>query len=167
MNWKWFVLAIFVISIVAASVILLHSRRQSREAAAQLSRLLQQQPDHSDAHRALAALLDGQRPEMAIEHAARAAELAPDHPHAWRVLGAMQARSRRPEAIGALRQALRVNPYSLETHAWLAEAYAAAGRIDSAIATAERALQLAMASGEEALADAIRTRLKEYRRAEF
>ncbi|HZL99203.1 MAG TPA: hypothetical protein VFD43_03030, partial [Planctomycetota bacterium] len=48
----------------------------------------------------------------------------------------------------------------------LAAAYAAAGRFDEAIETAERALRLASSSNEQALAAAVARRLELYRRGE-
>jgi Flp pilus assembly protein TadD len=70
------------------------------------------------------------------------------------------------EAVGLARQALRLSggqePAILDT---LAAAYAEAGRFSEAVETLKRAVSLAAARGDTALADAIRPRIKLYRAA--
>jgi len=66
--------------------------------------------------------------ETAVALARQAVALSPDHPTAWGQLGALLARSGRAgEAIGALREALRVTPRDRDLHARLAILYEAQG----------------------------------------
>lgn len=112
---------------------LLRQRGQRREAIAQLRRIQQQHPDHANTHLALAVMLERYDLDLAIEHASMSTDLVPEHPHAWRLRGVMHVRSGEFEqAIPALRQALRINSYSLQTHEALTDAYRALGADDRA-----------------------------------
>jgi Tfp pilus assembly protein PilF len=109
--------------------------------------------------------------EEAVRHFRQAVELAPDDPAllngiAWILAthpdgGVAEAE----EAIGLAELATGLtedrDPRVLDT---LAAAYAAAGRFDLAVTTAEKALALAESSGFDQAADRIRQRLRGYDR---
>jgi hypothetical protein len=84
---------------------------------------------------------------------------------AWIIATAPNLELRVPaEGVRLAERAVRLtsgaNATALDT---LAAAYAAAGQSDRAIETAERALKVALESGERELAAEIRTRLSRYR----
>ena len=141
------------------------------EAIAPLQRAAQRRPDDAQVRNNLGyALLRGGQPARAIEQLQKALQLQPNHVKALNNLALLLATC--PEASlrdgnRAVEMALRAQelsggtePHILDT---LAAAYAEAGRFPEAIATAERALELAPAGTNMALADAIRSRLKLYR----
>jgi cytochrome c-type biogenesis protein CcmH/NrfG len=106
----------------------------------------------------------------AISHYRRALELDPNLPAAlvdlaWILATSGLADIRAPlEAVRLAERAVQLtdhqNSTALDT---LATAYAAAGDVDRAIATAERALAVASVSGPRELVDDIRARLARYK----
>ena len=72
-------------------------------------------------------------------------------------------RGRPDEAIPWLERFIDLHPDAADAMMFLADAYAAAGRLDDAIRTGERALELARARGESRMSDVIRRRLGPYR----
>ncbi len=140
------------------------------EAIACFQEALQINPDNSEAHNNLGnALLQKGRVDEAIAHYQNALQITPDFAEAQnnlaRVLAICPQASLR-NGNKAVELALRANqltgdgnPTVLGT---LAAAYAEAGRFPEAVATAQRALQLAGTQSNPALADAIRSQLKLY-----
>jgi tetratricopeptide (TPR) repeat protein len=131
---------------------------------------LRLRPEAGIAHEELASLLEraGRRPE-ALAHYRSALRLDPERLGAAIGLAWILATSDRPELRDgeeALRlaeavrdRAKRMTPKLLDT---LAAAYASSGRFDAAQATARRAVRLAHAAGDDALARDIEARLERY-----
>jgi len=128
-------------------------------------------PDYVEAHNNLGVALQqtGKVPE-AEEHYEQALRIQPDNPIAqsnlsWLLATRVPAQGGDPARATALAQDLcrqtgnRVAPY-LDT---LAVAYAADGRFDKAIATAQQAIELARSAGQIQLISAIEGRLELYR----
>jgi protein O-mannosyl-transferase len=146
---------------------------QVDEAIIQFQRALEFQPDYADAHHNLgSALLQKGRVNEAIAHFEKALEIRPDFALAhddlghvaWVLATSPQASVRNgARAVELAQQAERLsegrNPAILGT---LAAAYAEAGRFTEAVATAQRALQLANAQNNTALADALQGQLRLY-----
>lgn len=141
------------------------------EAAAQYRRALQIDPDFVDARILLAKLLQSQaKLDGAITHYRYALRLRPDSPEiqnnlAWLLVIHPDPEKRKPaEAVVlALRSAgatRNKNPIVLNT---LAAAYSLTGRLDKAIETTEKALELASTSQNQKLIDYTRTQLQHYR----
>jgi len=141
------------------------------EAIAEYREVLRIKPDDAEAHNSLASLLasHGQIDE-ALAHYRRALQLKPDLPAALVDLAWILATSDRAE-VRAPTEAVRLaergaeltghqNATALDT---LALAYAAAGRFDQAIPTAQAALELASAEGARELVELIRQRLATWR----
>ena len=140
------------------------------DAIAQFQAALQLSPDYANAHYNLGnALLQKERFGEAIVHYEKALQLHPDDVQtlnnlAWVLATCPEASLR--DGSKALELAQRANqlaqngsPSVLGT---LAAAYAANGRFPEAVASAKRALQLAEAQSNAALADAIQSQLKLY-----
>jgi tetratricopeptide (TPR) repeat protein len=72
-------------------------------------------------------------------------------------------RGRPEEAVETLEAFLRERPDDADARMFLADAYAGAGRIEDAIRSGERALELARARGQDRMAELIRRRLGQYR----
>jgi Flp pilus assembly protein TadD len=150
---------------------LLVGRGENDAAIEHYTAALRLKPDYARAHNNLATLLAALgRSGQAIEHYREAVRLKPDYAAALNGLAWLLA-TRRPEDGGdpavAVEMAERLqglggreNPRCLDT---LAAAYAAAGRFPEAVATAEKALQLAESAGELPLARDIQLRLDLYR----
>jgi len=146
-------------------------RGQQDEAIREFRTALNLQPGYAAAHKnlGLALAARGQTGE-AIRHYQEALRLQPDDVEvlnnlAWILATAAEARLRvGAEAVRLAERACelndRKNPTLLDT---LAAAYAAAGRFDEAVRTAEEARRLALAAGAKMLADAIGARLELYR----
>lgn len=141
------------------------------EALPHYERSLRIKPDDPAAHASLGGLLASrQRVDVAIQHYRRALELDPNLPAAlvdlaWILATAEDSRLRAPlEAVRLAERAVGLpngrNATMLDT---LAVAWAASGNIDRAIATAEQALAIALASGPAGLVEPIRARLEGYR----
>jgi len=116
------------------------------------------------------ALLEEGRIEMAIENYNEALRLKPDYAAAinnlaWILATAEDVRFSNPaDAVKLARKACVLTnykaPQSLDT---LAAAYAAAGRFEQAIETAEKAMELAASAGRKDLAAEIQDRLELYK----
>ncbi len=121
--------------------------------------LLRSRPDNVQAHFALAVLLaQSGRTEEAIDHYRQAIRLHPDHLEAHNNLAALLARSGRPaEAIPHFEQAVRLWPDRVEIRMNLAVAYASVRNFTEAIATAERARDIARSAGQAELVQNIET----------
>jgi tetratricopeptide (TPR) repeat protein len=144
-----------------------------REAVAQYEQALRVKPDSAEAHFYLALALEQTRSvREAIAHYDQALRVKPDYVMAqnnlaWLLATLAPAEGGDPvRAVSLAEQACqrtgdRVAPY-LDT---LAAAYAAAGRFDNAIATAQKAGDLARFAGQTQVASEIETRLALYRSA--
>jgi Flp pilus assembly protein TadD len=141
------------------------------EAISQYKEALQITPNNAAAHCNLGQLLlqKGSAAE-AISHYQKALEIKTDYAKAqnnlaWVLATCSQASLRNANKALALSQRANeltgnANPAVLRT---LAAAYAEAGQFPEAVATAERALQLAETQSDSALADALRSEMKLYR----
>jgi tetratricopeptide (TPR) repeat protein len=133
-------------------------------------RAVELQPDSAEAQANLArSLVAGRRPGEAVPHFQTAIDLRPDLVSALVGLAWIRAEATEPSlrnAADAVRLAERAVALTRNRDASaldvLAAAYAAAGRIDQAIATARLAIDTAAAVGATALAADIRTRLAAY-----
>ncbi len=140
------------------------------EAIAHFQKALQIKPDFAEAQNNLGnALLKKGSVAEAIVHYQKALQIKPDFAEAqnnlaWVLATCPQASLRDGNQAVALAQRANQltgdgNPVVLGT---LVAAYAEAGRFPEAVATAERALQLAGTQSNPALADALRSQLKLY-----
>jgi len=111
----------------------LFQQRQTKEAIARMQKALELQPDHANAQNSLAWML-ATAPQASLRNGARAVQLA-------------------TQASGGN------DPIVLDT---LAAAYAEAGDFSAAVQTAKKALQLAEAQSNAALAAALRRELQLY-----
>jgi tetratricopeptide (TPR) repeat protein len=139
-------------------------------AIAHFQKALEIKPDYTEAHNNLgAAFLQQGRMDKAIAHYQKALESKPDYAEiqnnlAWVLATCPQASLRNGnQAVELAQRANQLtggkNPLLLRT---LAAAYAEAGRFSEAVETAQRALQLAKAQSNTALADDIRSQMKLY-----
>ncbi len=140
------------------------------EAIAQYQKALQIKPEYLEAHNNLGfALLQKGSVDEAITHFQKALQINPDYAEAqknlaWVLATCPQASLRNGNKAVELAERANqltkgVNPVVLVT---LAAAYAEAGRFPEAVATAQRALQLAETHSAPALAEAIHSQLKLY-----
>jgi tetratricopeptide (TPR) repeat protein len=140
------------------------------EATPHFQKALQIKPNNAEAHYNLGnILLKKGRVDEAMVHYQTALQLKPDNlaaqnSLAWVLAIAPQASQRNGrQAVELAQQANQLaggeNPIILRT---LAAAYAEAGRFPEAVATAQRALQLAGAQSNPALANVIRSQLELY-----
>ena len=128
----------------------LGSKGQMDEAIRQFQEAVRLKPDYAEAHNNLGLALNanGQTDE-AKAHFRRAVELRPDFTQAQYNLALILLRTgQTQEAISQLSA--------------LAAAYAETRHFEEAVATAQRALQLASAQTNQAQADALRARIKAY-----
>jgi cytochrome c-type biogenesis protein CcmH/NrfG len=141
------------------------------EAIAEHRAALAKKPDDANFHYNLAdALLRHGDDVAALAAYRRALELAPDRPLmanalAWLLATSRNEKVRRPGdalalALKACEATQHAVPEMLDT---LAAAYAAAGKMEEAAATATRAATLARSLNNAALAQDIETRLKLYK----
>ncbi len=148
-------------------------RKQGRfaDAAVHYHSLLSAHPGHLDARLNLANSLSalGRHAEAAIEYRT-VLQSSPDNVEALNNLAWLLATSLErgvhdgPEAVRLSEKACALGGYRQATIVGtLGAAYAAAGRFEEAITTAERAITLATASGEQQVADRNTELLKEYR----
>jgi len=130
-------------------------------------------PDCADAHYNLASILVGRgKSGKAAEHLRQALLSEPDHTGAMNNLAWLLATCPEQdirdgaEAVRLAKRACQLtdhqDPKFLDT---LAAAHAETGQFDQAIATAERAINLATSNGQAGLAKEIRTRLELYQSA--
>ena len=140
------------------------------EAIAHFQKALQIKPDYAEAHINLGnVLIRKGSVDEAIAHYQKALQINPDYAEAMNNLACVlatcpQASLRNgKQAVELAQRANQLtgdgNPVVLGT---LAAAYAEAGRFPEAVATAQRALQLAETQSNTALADALRSQLKLY-----
>ena len=154
--------------------IALESDGKLDEAVSHYRRAVQLERDHTGAHKNLGNILVQQdKLEEAITHFTEVLRFKPDlvevlNNLAW--LLATHSDTRLRDASRAVELAERAseltggqNAEILDT---LAAAYAAAGQFDRAVTTAQEALALASATGDDELANHIRKRLELYRQAE-
>jgi protein O-mannosyl-transferase len=147
------------------------ARNQPGEAEKHFVQSLSLNPRDPVVHRELGALLlDHGQHARSLQHFRATVELAPQSAPGWEraawVLATSPDTSLRDGA-----QAVRLAEHAVQlTGAGLAEpldtlaaAYAESGRFPEAVATAERALELALAQNRTELAGQLRDRLKEYR----
>ncbi len=151
----------------------LAERGQIDRAIQSYHRAIELSPEDADAHQSLArALVMQNQLAEAIYRYRRTLEIEPDRVGAlldlaWIIATAPNVELRVPaEGVRLAERAVRLtngtNATALDT---LAAAYAAAGQIDRAVATAENALKIAMEAGERELAAAIGARLESLPRA--
>jgi protein O-mannosyl-transferase len=147
---------------------------RTRDAITHYEQVLRFHPNDAEAHRKLAvALIATGNPQPAISHLEHALRINPDLAEAQNNLAWLLAT--RPEtnggdpirAVSLAQRACeqtgnRVAGY-LDT---LAVAYAAAGRFEDAVTTAQKAIELARAAGQPKLAAEIESRLQLYRKGE-
>ena len=148
---------------------LIQSGRSKGDAVASLQRAVELRPDYREAHYNLAHALSAGEPHAAVREFREALRLHADWPEALRDLALLLATH--PDAsVRDPTEALRLassaadlsgqaDPFIL---AALAAAYAAGGRFEEAIATAEKAESLAT-DGAPDLREFIRERLSLYR----
>jgi tetratricopeptide (TPR) repeat protein len=147
-------------------------RGQLDRAIQSYHRAIELAPEDADSHQSLArALVKQNNVGEAIYRYRRTLEIEPDRVGAlldlaWIIATAPNVELRVPaEGVRLAERAVRltkgVNATALDT---LAAAYAAAAQIDRAVATAENALKMALETGEQELAAAIRGRLERYRK---
>jgi Flp pilus assembly protein TadD len=142
------------------------------EAMAQWEWALRLKPDFAQAHSDLGLALEqtGRVPE-AIGHLEQALRIKSDYPEAqnnlaWLLATVPLADGGNPvRAVTLAQRACELgsdrDPACLDT---LGAAYASAGRFNDAIATAQKALELARAANQPQLVEGIATRLEIYRR---
>jgi tetratricopeptide (TPR) repeat protein len=149
----------------------LESQGELPEAIAHLRHAVRVDGDFADGHKNLgSALAESGRRDEALRHLREAARLEPESPEplnnaAWYLATDPASSPReRDEAIRLAKRAAALtagdNPTVLDT---LAAAYAAAGRFEDALTTAERALIAARREGDSPFAAEIRQRVELYR----
>jgi tetratricopeptide (TPR) repeat protein len=142
-----------------------------QEAITHYQRALQIEPDHAEAHSKLggALLATGQR-RQAMAHFEQAMRIKPDYAEpqnnvAWLLATLPPAQGGNPlRAVTLAQRACALDGFhsagDLDT---LAVAYAAAGRFAEAVATAQKAVELARAAGQTKMLSEIQARLELYR----
>ena len=148
----------------------LRAEGQMDEALGQFERALELQPDHAEAHFNVGvALGDRGQFQQAIMHCRQALAIKPEkvgflRALAWLLATCPEASLRNgPEAIALAQRADQLcgsrRPDMLDA---LAAAYAEAGRFPEALATARKALALARQQQDQAVANALRSRIALY-----
>ncbi len=146
-------------------------RGRLAEAIDHYRRVIEARPDHALAHYNLGnALAQQGRDRDALDHFRQAVQLRPEYHVMLDSLAWLLATSRDDQVRNGLESVRlaeracqlvgRDDPKLLDT---LAAAYAAAGRFDDAVTTADRAIQAALSRGDAHYATEIRSRLKRYR----
>ena len=160
-----------IASICVIALVSLVQLRHWRNSEALFTHALRVTTGNHIAHAHLgAALLQEGKTAQAIDHYLESMRLRPDSANVANNLAWLLATTRNPElrnAYLALRLAERAasltgraNPQILDT---LAAAYAASGRFDEALATAQESIDLARAQGLAELAQIVEERLDAYR----
>ncbi len=126
---------------------------------------MRSKPNFAEAHNNLAiALASAGRTSEAIAHFQQALQLEPNNGDPHYNLGVILANAGRlQEAVDQLTTALRLNPNRLPAYTKLTAAYAQLQRPAEAIATAEKALEVARSSGQTQLAGQIESWLANFR----
>ena len=132
-----------------------------REATQHLQEALRLEPANAEGHSHLAAALNAQHQTAeAIAHCTEALRLEPDLPEALNNLAWIRAAHPKaefrngPEAVRLAERACKVTEFKEPVMVGtLAAAYAEAGRFEEAVATARKARELALAAGQQTLAD--------------
>jgi len=137
-------------------------RGQVDEAITQYRKALKILPDDADAHYNLGNALVGRgQLDEAIVHYRKVLELKPDYIDVHYKLGnALVGRGQLDEAIAHYLFFLDIKPNNVEVHCNLAVALARHGQRDEAIAQYRKALDLASARNDRALAEVIRSRIR-------
>jgi tetratricopeptide (TPR) repeat protein len=142
------------------------------EAAAHLAQAIRLNPNSASAHYNLARLLnDSGKTDAAVMHFIEALRIRPDWVKPMRRLARLLATHGQDklhdptETVRLAQRACKLTDYKdaglVDS---LAAAYAAAGRFSEAVATAEKAIELADAGNDKQRAKRIRNRLKLYRK---
>lgn len=147
------------------------SKGQYEEALVDLDKAIEMDPDHPSPYRNKARALEGLgRTDQAITHWRDALQRRADWPEAMWNLAWLLATSKDgqlrsgPEAMALARRACKLTEYKQAAAIdALAAAYAETGQFDKAVKMAEDAMNLAEASGQRKLAEAVADRLKLYR----
>ena len=151
--------------------VILIQRQRLEEAQTHLIQLLENDPQHVDGQIRLALLYERQKQYRSAAEAYRAVlRLRPDHVLAMirlaRLLG-VDSGTRVADRSEAIRWAEKANEAagrrSAEVMATLAEVYAASGRREDAIASAEKAIRLARATGQAKVEQKLGSLLKRLR----
>lgn len=137
----------------------------------QCTKALQMKPDYTTARITLAhTLVEMNRIEPAIEHYYTALKFEPYNVFilknlAWLLANIEDTKIHNPvEAVKLAEKACEITGYKqVEALDILATAYSAAGRFPEAVQTAEKAIELAVSSGEQETAEKIRKRLELYK----
>ncbi|HUK81666.1 MAG TPA: tetratricopeptide repeat protein [Verrucomicrobiae bacterium] len=146
-------------------------RGNAREAIGHLVRWLQTNPEDAKAHGELGlALMQTDKTAEAIGHLEQAMRLKPDFPEAENNLAWLLA-TRAPTEGGDPARAVQLAQRACERTGnrvavnvdTLAVAYAATGRFDDAVVTAQTAIELARLAGQPQLIEEMKTRLELYR----
>jgi Tfp pilus assembly protein PilF len=140
------------------------NRGQNDEAERHFLQALEQIPDDADVQNNLGVVLTSRRQyDQAIERLRVALESKQNFPRAHNNLGiALAAKDEHAQAIEEFKQALMQNPDFLDAYANLARSYAAQRRFIPAVACLDRAIQLALANGQQSTAEALASRLQDY-----
>jgi tetratricopeptide (TPR) repeat protein len=144
---------------------------QVPEAIEHYEQALRIKPDYAEAHNNLAnVLLQAGKVQEAIGHYGQALRLQPDFADAYNNLAwllATHTPAERGDAVRAVGLAQRACELTSDRRAGyldtLAVAYAAAGRFSDAIATAQKAVELARSGGQSKLVGEYEARLELYR----
>jgi choline-sulfatase len=154
----------YVEALNSLGLTLVHAGR-FKEAIDRYGQALKLKPDYVQAHNNLANVLERTgRHADAIDHYEQALRIQPDFMDAHFNLGlAFEHAGQLVEAIGHYEEAVKLKPDSVTALDRLAAAYADVQRFDDAVSTAQKALELARATNQNAAADAIEARLSLYR----
>jgi tetratricopeptide (TPR) repeat protein len=144
-------------------------------AVEQCTKALQIKPDYTIARITLAhTLAEMGRIQPAIEHYYTVLKLEPDQVYAlknlaWLLAAIEDARIHNPgEAVKLAEKACELTGFKeVEALDTLAVAYSAAGRYPEAVQIAEKAIEFAISSGEEEMAEEIQKRLELYKADKF
>ena len=139
---------------------------QVDEAIDHFRKAVELKPDFAEAHNDLGLALVGLgQVDEAIDHFRKAIEFKPDYMLAHVNLGgALAGRGEADEAIGHFRTALEIHPDYVNAHVILGDVLADRGRLDEALEHYRTALGLASARKDNALAEAIRARIRVHQR---